>query len=381
MVGRVLICPDKLKGCLTAAAAAALIAEALGEVWPGVACDRLPLADGGEGTLEVLAAARGEGVWRQTRVAGPHGEAVDARWWLGADGVAVVESAEASGLARTHLRVPGAACSGARASCCARRRRRGRATSCSAWVAARWWTAARGPCARWAARCSTRAGARFRRGRLLVRLAQMVPAPFTVPITVLCDVQAPLVGPAGAARVYGPQKGASPGEVAVLEAGLARLGQVLADQGRDPRAVAGAGAAGGLAGGLWGALGAILASGFDVVAEAVGLDARVAAADLVITAEGQLDAQTAQGKVVSGVVRRASGRPVWVLAGAVTAAGEAALGPGVAVVPLAEGPGTLAEALAEAPARLGRATRRAARLYALGASAGGRASAMARMVQ
>jgi glycerate kinase len=139
-------------------------------------------------------------------------------------------------------------------------------------------------------------------------------------IQVACDVDNPLLGPRGAAAVYGPQKGASPADVQVLDANLAHVAAVLeAAIGRSIRDIPGAGAAGGLGAGLVGFCGAELTAGIDIVLEASDFAARVTGADLVLTGEGRIDATTVNGKTISGVVRlaAAAGVPVIGLAGSV----------------------------------------------------------------
>jgi glycerate kinase len=139
-----------------------------------------------------------------------------------------------------------------------------------------------------------------------------------IAFVVATDVTNPLCGPNGAARVYAPQKGASPAEVDQLEEALYRYAMVVRRHfGVDLSNMPGAGAAGGLAGGLAVFLGARIASGFDLVAEATGLPARLAAADIVVTGEGRFDEQSTQGKVTGRLMElaRAAGKPVVVLAG------------------------------------------------------------------
>jgi glycerate kinase len=132
------------------------------------------------------------------------------------------------------------------------------------------------------------------------------------------DVQNPLLGKNGATRVFGPQKGASKGELNVLERALTRLADVVAEEfDFDYRDQPGAGAAGGLGFGLMSFCGARIRPGFDVVAEAVGLESKMRAADVVITGEGSLDRQTLQGKTPAGVARMARklGKKVFAIAG------------------------------------------------------------------
>jgi glycerate kinase len=160
-------------------------------------------------------------------------------------------------------------------------------------------------------------------GAALLRLARvdatgLERAARSVRFLAATDVDNPLVGPAGAAVVYGPQKGARPGDVVLLDRALAHYASVLhRDLGIDVRELPGAGAAGGLGAGLVAFLGARIRPGVDVVMEALGLEARAERAHLVLTGEGSLDAQSLRGKVVAGVLRtaRAVGRPAVVLCG------------------------------------------------------------------
>jgi glycerate kinase len=135
------------------------------------------------------------------------------------------------------------------------------------------------------------------------------------PVTVACEVASPLLGPSGATRVFGPQKGADESTIPVLEAALETL--VNAAGGAVAAARPGAGAAGGLGFGLLHFAGATLVSGFDLLADLTGLTERIAAADLVVTGEGSLDGQTLAGKGPDGVARlaRSHGKPVWVFCG------------------------------------------------------------------
>jgi len=184
-------------------------------------------------------------------------------------------------------------------------------------------------------------------------------------VTVLCDVTNPLCGPNGAARVFGPQKGADAAAVRLLEANLEHLAAVIQrDLGVAVRSLPGGGAAGGLAAGLHAFLGARLARGIDAVLDAVGFDRHLRGADWVITGEGRLDAQSGMGKVVGGVVERArtAGVRVMVLAGQVAAGAEAARIEGLHAVHGAyDAPPTILPGAGEAAARL---TQRAAEAFA-----------------
>lgn len=376
---RVLVAPDSFKGSLTAEEAAAAMGRGVMRGWPGAAVTLLPLADGGEGTAAALVRATG-GRWVDCRVTGPLGELVQARWGLLGDGrTAVVEMAAASGLL---LSPPG-------------RRRPLDATTagtgdlirdaldhgCRQFLVAIGGSATTdggtGMLAALGARFLDAAGRPLPPGggalnRLdRIDLDGLDPRLREVAIEVACDVDNPLTGPRGAARVYAPQKGATPEQVEILEAGLVRLADVAARTlGRDRRDEPGAGAAGGLGFALVAFLGARLRPGAEVVMNAAGFDRHVQEADLVLTGEGRTDAQTLAGKLVARVAdrSRALGRPVVVISGAVDPAVEPALKErGVAAVMTATpGPMGIRQALAQAARHLEAATAAALALVRLG---------------
>lgn len=333
---RILVAPDKFKGSLSAAQAAEAIAagardagEALGRQ---VEVRSQPVADGGEG---IVAAAVAAGYTPQSvQVSGPLGEPVEAELALGtdpADGsrVAVVELATASGLAL----LPG-----------------GRGDPTSSLTASSTGTGelVRAALDAGAARivlgiggsASTDGGTGMARalgarfldasgrdlppgGRALGDLDRIDPSGRdprldAVKIVVASDVDNPLTGPRGAAAVFGPQKGAGPDQVTLLDAGLRRLGDVLRrDVGADVEQTPGAGAAGGVGAGALALLGARLVPGIDLVLDLVGFDAALEGTNLVVTGEGSFDEQSLGGKAPIGVARRAAahGVPVVVLAG------------------------------------------------------------------
>jgi glycerate kinase len=262
---------DKFRGTLTAKEACAAVGNACWDL--GFDCIEVPVADGGEGTLEVLG-----GPNRTSNVTGPLGDPVRAAWRM-SRGTAVIEMAVASGLAL----VGGAAGNDAMAA----------ATTGTGELID----------------MALDAGAR----RIIVCLGgsattdgglgavRAIHAPHRlrgVQLLVACDVTTRFVD---AAAVFGPQKGATPAQVRLLEGRLERTAQIYASEhGIDVRAVEGSGAAGGLAGGLL-ALGGKLVPGFDLVADELDLYDTIAAADLVVTGEGYLDEQSFAGKVVGGV--------------------------------------------------------------------------------
>jgi glycerate kinase len=285
----VVAAPDKFKGTATAGVVATAIAE--GVEAAGGTCDLVPLADGGEGFLDALG-----GPNRTVVVTGPLGDPVTAAWRLDRR-CAVIEMARASGLALVggpEGNDPMAASTYGTGELVALAVESG-ATRVLVGVG----------------------GSATTDGGLGALRALYPPARLRgVELVVACDVRTPFLE---AARVFAPQKGATPAQVALLERRLERLAQVYeADYGVDVTRLAGGGAAGGLAGGL-AALGADLVSGFEVVADEVDLYERIEVADLVITGEGFLDDESFGGKVVGGVasLAEAAGVPVLALAGAI----------------------------------------------------------------
>jgi glycerate kinase len=188
--------------------------------------------------------------------------------------------------------------------------------------------------------------------------------------TVVCDVANPLLGDRGAAAIFGPQKGASGAAVRQLERALARLAEVVLSQtGNDIAHVAHGGAAGGVAAGLFGLVNAELVDGIDYVLARIGFDAALGPADLVITGEGSIDEQTAEGKGPWGVAMRARGRGLFVvgLAGRIPRIPSAGLAAAFdALIPIGHGAATLAEALSSTADDLERSARELGNLLALG---------------
>jgi glycerate kinase len=297
---RLLAAPDKFRGTLTASEAAAAIAA--GAVRAGWTAVELPLADGGEGTLDVLGGGN-----RRTTVSGPLGESVDAEWRLEDDGTALIEAARACGLSLA---------GGPERNDPMRATSRGVGELVAAAIAAgaeRVVVAVGGV-------ASTDGGA---------GAVEVLPPSLPVPVDVACDVQARFLD---AADVFAPQKGATPEQVQLLRERLTKL---------DVPDLRGAGAAGGLAGGL-AAAGARLVPGFDLVASRLGFAERLAEADLVVTGEGRLDATSFTGKVVGRVLDRAKAAGV----DALVVAGDVASSSSIGAVSLVERYGP-ARALAE----------------------------------
>jgi glycerate 2-kinase len=346
---RIVTAPDSFKGSISAAGAATALAAGWHRVRPGDEVIELPLADGGEGTLAVLAASAPGCRWHHVRVSGPGTAQVRAAW-LEMDGnVAVVELAAAAGLTLLRELRPLTAHSYGVGELIADALGAGARRVLVALGGSACTDGGTGALAALGARFTDDWGTELPRGggalnRLAaVELAGRAPSP-DGGVTCLTDVRAPLLGPRGAAAVFGPQKGASPADIAVLEAGMARLASLL---GGDP-AEPGAGAAGGCGYGLAAGFGARLLPGAAELALIAGLPEALAGADLVITGEGQYDATSEGGKVV-GAVRAiaagtaAGGVPVAVVAGQIALAPP----PGVRTVELATLAGRAEAAMAE----------------------------------
>ncbi|HVL64139.1 MAG TPA: glycerate kinase [Actinomycetota bacterium] len=311
---RVLIAPDKLKGTLGAAEAAAAIARGVARVFPDATVVELPLADGGEGTLDVAVAAGGRS--RRAASCDPWGRPVDAPFVV-LRNEAVLEAARAAAPPRGPR--PGAAlrASSAGVGLLIRAAERENVAGISVGVGGSMWTdGGTGAASAFGWRFLDRRGHPLAPGGGALARLHSVEAGETprLPAVALCDVDNALVGPAGAARVFAPQKGASPSEVERLEAGLERLVAITGISGDLPMS----GAGGGLAWGLAGFLGARLERGFDRVASWARLEQHLATTDLVITGEGRFDAGSLGGKTPVAVARaaRAAGVPVVLIAGA-----------------------------------------------------------------
>ncbi len=323
---RFVIAPDSFKGSASAREVAQAIAEGLKAALPDAVCDLVPMADGGEGTVDALVAATG-GRIVSVRVTGPLGEPVGAFFGVLGDGkTAVIEMAAAAGL---HLVPP---------------EKRNPMVTTTYGVGELMRAALDAGCRRLiigiggsatndgGAGMAQALGVRLLDekgdeigfgGGALERLARLDLSDFDrriweAEILVACDVTNPLTGPNGASAIYGPQKGATPEMVRQLDANLRHYAAVLRrDLGVEVETVAGAGAAGGLGAGLLAFCRAQLRRGVELVIHAVRLPERVQKADLVITGEGRLDFQTSFGKVPHGVAQVAKryGKPVIALAG------------------------------------------------------------------
>ena len=375
---RIVIAPDSFKGSLSALAVAEAMERGARAVFPDAEVTKIPIADGGEGTVEALVAATRGRIMERT-VRGPLGEPVRARWGVLGDGeTAVIEMAAASGLPL----VP-------------KDRRDPRLTT----------TYGTGELVRAALDCglpklivgiggsaTNDGGTGFARalgvrfldatgadlpegGSALARLARLDlsgldPRLASAQILVACDVDNPLTGPRGASAVYGPQKGATLEMVQELDLALEHYAAVAqAATHRDVSKLPGAGAAGGLGAGLLFFTPARLRPGVGIVLEATGFDALVRGADLVLTGEGRTDFQTAMGKAPVGVAAAAKkhGVPVVCLAGGLGDGADDVLAKGIdALLATVPQPMPLEEAMARGAELVEAAAARACRLIRVG---------------
>ncbi len=371
---KVLFAPDKFKGSCPADAAAAAMARGWLAVFPADEAVLLPVADGGDGTVAAMHTACG-GTLRMTSVRGPLGEAVQAQWLLLPDGSAVIEMAQASGL---HLL-------GGRQGDVRRATTHGvgellRAAldeGCTRVILGLGGSATNdggmGLLQALGARFLGEGGELVRPGELLglraIDTRDLDPRLSGCRITLASDVTNPLCGPNGASAIFGPQKGATPEDVAHMDACLRALAGVAGSQGQACAQMPGSGAAGGLGWALLRFCSADVTPGIGLVLDAAGFDGHLRGAALVVTGEGALDGQTAGGKAVLGVAARARGAgvPVAVLAGTLADGHEALYDRGVdCAMSIVPGPLALQQAMERAEPLLQAAARRLARLLATG---------------
>ena len=372
MTVHLLVAPDSFKGSLTSVEVANALAAGWRRARPDDEIALAPLADGGEGTL-VAVEASGGWTWREAEAHDPLGRPIRARWLAREDGrAAFVEMAAASGLSlvRAHERDAAGATS------------RGTGDVLRAVLDSGIRDIALGI----GGSATTDGGAGLLRALgatvaddlATVDLTGLDPRLAEVALRIACDVTNPLLGEHGAAATYGPQKGATPADVPLLDTRLAGFADAHeAASGRRERDTPGAGAAGGVGFGLlcladrFAAL--TLEPGIDLVMAEAAFGAKLARADLVLTGEGRIDAQTAYGKTALGVARRAqaAGKACVAVGGGVTPEGIDALATiGAIAVPVSERPQRVEEAMAAGTAPVERCGERLARLVTLGEHVG-----------
>jgi glycerate 2-kinase len=321
----ILVACDSFKDALPADAVCRAIAAGLKKSHPGATITEMPLSDGGEGLLDVLRAPLGL-EWIEKSVADPLGRNILGRYGLSADRqTCVVEMAEASGLQRLTLaeRDPRLTSTLGTGQLLDDARRRGARRAILAIGGSATNDGGIGAAAAlgWGF-LDGNGNSVPPDGGHLSAIEKLVPAPLPFEsMEVLCDVTNPLFGPTGAAWIYGRQKGGTDPVLAELDEGLKHLASLVRAQlGRDVADQPGAGAAGGLGYGAVAFLGAQLRRGIEIVLDMTGFDAAARGADLIITGEGHLDGQSAQGKLIQGLCGRAQGTPVIALCGKLSAA-------------------------------------------------------------
>jgi glycerate 2-kinase len=362
----VLFAPDSFKGSLTSVEVARALATGWGRARPDDVIEHAPLGDGGEGSIHAVAFAGG---WEalQSHASDPLGRTIPVTWLRSEDGRrAYVELAEASGLSR----VPDDSRDPMRATTHGTGELLRRAVD----LGIRHITLGIGGSATTDGAAGILEALGARDDGTTVDLGGLDPRLAEVDLEIACDVSNPLLGRTGAAATYGPQKGASPAQVAELDERLAAWADRLeAATGRRERETPGAGAAGGTGFGLLAIADRFrslrLRPGVELVMEAAAFDEKLGRANIVVTGEGRVDEQTAFGKTALGVARRAEAAGVGCIAvggGAVPAGIDALAELGVVVVPVVERPQTAAEAMAAGTAPVERCGERIARLLALG---------------
>jgi glycerate kinase len=376
---RILIAPQSLKGSLTAAEAGSSIAQGVQSVYPNAEIEIVPIADGGEGTVQALVDAS-HGKMIQQTVTGPLGKPVQAFFGLMGDGsTAAIEMASCAGLPLVPLdqRDPRITTTYGVGELILAALDYGSRHFIIGIGGSATNDGGAGMAQALGATLLNRQGTEIARGgAALATLAHiststMDPRLQECTLEVACDVTNPLCGPTGASAVYGPQKGATPEMVEELDSALDHYAQIIEqDLGMSVREIPGAGAAGGLGAGLIAFLQATLRPGAQIVFEAIHLGERIRTADLVITAEGQIDEQTAYGKSVGSVaeIAKSYGLPVLALAGSLGDNYRVVYELGVdAVTALPSGPMSLAYAMENAAQLISDAAERACRLIQVGA--------------
>ena len=337
-MGKWILIPDSFKGTMSSREVCTMMASALRHHLPEAEIVSVPVADGGEGSVEAFLTALG-GRRVEVPCTGPDGRPITGFYGCLPDGTAVIEMAAAAGLPlmEGHLCPERATTYGVGELLRAAVRDGARRVMLGLGASA----TNDGGCG-----CAAALGIRFLdqegntyvpTGGTLDRLARidasgLDPAVRAAEITVMCDIDNPLCGPTGASAVFGPQKGAGPAQVACLDRNLRHLAEVIRrDLGTEILDLPGSGAAGGMGGGMVAFLGGRLQMGIETVLDTVGFDTMVQGATAVLTGEGRIDGQSLRGKVVIGVARRAAavGVPVIAVVGDVAPGAAAAYEQGV----------------------------------------------------
>ena len=375
---KIVIAPDSFKGSLTALQVSDAVEEGFKRIFPDAQIEKVPMADGGEGTVQSLVDATGGQLLTES-VTDPLGGKVKANYGILGDGLtAVIEMAAASGLPLVPLdkRNPMLTTTYGTGELIKAALERG----CRKFIIGIGGSATTdggaGVAQALGVKLLDASGEDIAFGGIgLSNLAEIDMSTIDERIAetetvVACDVDNPLTGPRGAAHVYSPQKGATSEQVELLDKYLGHFADIVKrDLGKDVKETPGAGAAGGLGAGLMAFLNAELRSGIDIVIEASKLRERMKGVDLVITGEGQLDEQTAYGKTPTGVSRVAEemGIPVLAIAGGIKSGAETSYEEGIdAMMSIAPGPISLEEAIERSSELIADTAERAARIIKIG---------------
>ena len=375
---KIVIAPDSFKGSLTALQVAEAMEVGLRRVFPDATIEKVPMADGGEGTVQSLVDATG-GEILTAQVMDPLGNTIDAQYGVLGDGVtAVIEMAEASGLTLVPLdkRDPRVTTTYGTGELI----RSALAHGCRKLIIGIGGSATNdggaGMAQALGAKLLTASGEQIKPGGdhlatlNSIDLSELDPRITETETVVACDVNNPLTGEQGASYVYGPQKGATREIIEMLDANLAHFDKILQrDLSKSVGNVPGAGAAGGLGAGLMAFVDASLKSGIEIVTEAAQLSKRLADADLVITGEGQINFQTVFGKTPVGVAKVAKTHniPVIAIAGSIADDSDGVYDAGIdAMIDIVPEPMPLETAIENATALTEIAAERAGRMVAAG---------------
>ncbi|MGJ8689818.1 MAG: glycerate kinase [Gammaproteobacteria bacterium] len=370
---RIIVAPDSFKECLTAPQVANAISQGWRRAAPNDELIELPLADGGEGTTDILVRAK-HGVLQDCQVEGPLGEQIIAYYGVIDDGhTAIIEVAQASGLQRVSENERDALRSSSYGT--------GELMSAALAAGVKKLVIGLGgsACTDAGAGMLQALGAKLTdaQGHDIVRgggalntlanidLSVVLERLAGVQVFVATDVTNPLLGPTGTAQIFSPQKGAEANAVALLEFGIAHFSACASAHGLDVNSFPGSGAAGGIGGALGGFLGAQIGSGVHTVMDALDFEQMLQGADLVITGEGSMDSQSAAGKVPAGVCELAkrNGVPVIGVAGVVGENLDALYDIGLAAVfSIVQGPSSKLDAMNNAPQQLAHTAEQIARV-------------------
>ncbi len=373
---KILIASDSFKGSATTMEVADSIEKGFAGIYQGVEIVKVPMADGGEGTVETLVAGM-DGEFAHEEVTGPLGEGVQAKYGIIKDEIAIIEMAEASGLVlvKEEMRNPLLTTTYGTGELILSALKRGYRKIYVGIGGSATNDGGMGMAKALGYRFLDRDGNEIPDGGGALGQLQRIDRSKVTPliedakITVMCDVENPLYGTDGAAYVYGPQKGANPEMVKLLDENLKHFADILKrDMDVDIGDIPGSGAAGGLGGGLMAFCRAELKPGIEMVLDIQQFEGQLQGVDLVITGEGRIDGQSAKGKVPAGVAKlaRKLNKPVVAIAGGIGEGTEGLYSMGIdLILPIVDRPMGLGEAMGEAKTLLEKTGERLARILML----------------